>query len=104
MTKHKSKHARNRIKNPTSKEDIPTIKSEKLLCREYTNEQREKLLSKILNDDSTLEMKTDACGDALISIWVQFPEMHTYIRETLYCVIQNTIKNQCNWKKGEIKF
>ena len=45
MTKHKSKYARNRIKKSTSKENIPIIKSEKLLCREYTNEQREKLLS-----------------------------------------------------------
>ena len=92
MSKHKSKYTRNRIKNPTLKEDIPIIKAEKRLCQEYTNEQREKLLSKILNDDSTLEMKTDACGDVLISIWVQFPEMHTYIKETLDCVIQNTIK------------
>ncbi len=52
---------------------------------------------------SSLEMKTDACGDALISLWKQFPEMHTYIRETLYCIISNTIKNNCKWAKDQLK-
>jgi hypothetical protein len=105
MSKHKSKYSRERIKKSASKTDIslPIMKSEKLLCREYKDEQRELLLFKILNDDSSLEMKTDACGDALISLWKQFPEMHTYIRETLYCIISNTIKNNYKWDKDQLK-
>ena len=105
MSKHKSKYERNRIKKSAPKTDIslPLMKSEKLPCRDYTDEQRELLIFKILNDDSSLEMKTDACGDALISIWKQYPEMHIYIRETLYCVITNTIKNNCKWGKDQLK-
>ncbi|MCJ7570941.1 MAG: hypothetical protein MUO82_03565 [Candidatus Thermoplasmatota archaeon] len=100
MTKHKSKYERNRIKRSVSKTDTPIqiTESEKLLFREDTDEPTVNLESKILNDDCTLEAKTDACGDVLISIWKQFPEMHKYIRETLYCVIQNTIKNKCKWR------
>ncbi len=105
MSKHKSKYERKRIKKSAPKTDttIPMIDSEKLLCREDINEQTENLVSKILNDDSTLEVKTDACGDVLISLWKQFPGMHKYIRETLYCVIQNTIKNKFKWGEDQLK-
>jgi hypothetical protein len=101
MSKHKSKYARNRTKKSASETNIPIsmIDSEQLLCREDTDEQTKNLVSKILNDNSTLEAKTDACGDVIISLWKQLPEMHKYIRETLYCVIQNTIKTNANGKK-----
>jgi len=105
MSKHKSKYERNRIKKSSSETNTPIsmIDSEQLLCREDTDEQTKNLVSKILNDDGTLEAKTDACGDALISLWKQFPVMHKYIRETLYCVIQNTIKNKCKWEEEKLK-
>jgi len=105
MSKHKSKYARNRTKKSASETNIPLslIDSEQLLCREDTDEQTKNLVSKILNDDSTLEAKTDACGDIIISLWKQLPEMHKYIRETLYCVIQNTIKNKCKWEEEKLK-
>ena len=103
MSKHKSKYERNRIKKSETDTTEKTIDSEQLLCREGTDEQTKNLVSKILNDESTLEAKTDACGDVLISLWKQLPEMHKYIRETLYCVIQNTIKNKCKWEGGEEK-
>jgi hypothetical protein len=94
MTKHKSKHARRRIKNSILQTNtpIPIRKPERPIRKECAENKQDNLLFKILNDNSDLETKIDTCGDAIINLWLIHPEMHTYIKETLNCVIQNTIK------------
>jgi hypothetical protein len=70
---------------------IPIMESQISICKKCADEIKHRLTFSILNDNSDLETKIDACGDALITIWMTYPEVHDYIEEILCCVKENTL-------------
>jgi hypothetical protein len=69
----------------------------KKVCPECAAEKSKEVTKAIfaLGDKGyTLEMVIDGCGDALITLWKNYPEIRKYLAQTLTCIEEHTVKEK----------